>query len=87
MIDLPPRAGERPETTSTNPHQQRSQNPGPEVYELLLSKVIGRPRASRSPRTSSSTSRCGSIPTTMAVTIETYKLHAWQQIPIVELRG
>jgi hypothetical protein len=22
-----------------------------------------------------------------AVTIETYKLHAWQEIPIVELRG
>ena len=27
MIDLPPRAGEKPETTSTNPHQQLSQNP------------------------------------------------------------
>jgi uncharacterized protein (TIGR02217 family) len=23
----------------------------------------------------------------MAVTIESYRLHAWQQIPIVELRG
>jgi uncharacterized protein (TIGR02217 family) len=23
----------------------------------------------------------------MAVTVETYRLHAWQQIPIVELRG
>ena len=40
MIDLPPRAGERPETTNTNPHRQQSQNPGPEVYELLLSKAF-----------------------------------------------
>ncbi|HSA82541.1 MAG TPA: luciferase family protein [Geminicoccaceae bacterium] len=40
MIDLPPRAGEPPKTTSTNPHQQQSQNPAPEVYELLLSKAF-----------------------------------------------
>jgi hypothetical protein len=31
MIDLPPRAGAKPKTTSTNPHQQQSQNPTPEV--------------------------------------------------------
>jgi len=51
MIDLPPRAGERPETTSTNPHQQQSQNPGPEVYELLLSKAFDFPDVERRPST------------------------------------
>jgi phospholipase/carboxylesterase len=49
MIDLPPRAGARPETTSTNPHQQQSQNPGPEVYELLLSKAFDFPGVERRP--------------------------------------
>ena len=40
MIELPPRTGEKPRTTTTNPHQQQSQNPTPEVYELLLSKAF-----------------------------------------------
>jgi hypothetical protein len=31
MIDLPPSAGAKPKTTSTNPNQQQSQNPTPEV--------------------------------------------------------
>ena len=33
------------------------------------------------------TCRCDSTPTIWRVTIETYRLHAWQQIPIVELRA
>ena len=49
MIDLPPRAGEKPETTSTNPHQQLSQNPKPEVHELLLSKAFDFPHVERRP--------------------------------------
>jgi hypothetical protein len=49
MIDLPPRAGERPKTTSTNPHRQESQNPGPEVYELLLSRAFDFPHVERRP--------------------------------------
>src|SRR5918994_6423712 len=47
MIDLPPRAGEKPKTTSTNPHQQLSQNPTLEVYELLLSKAFDFPHVKR----------------------------------------
>jgi Family of unknown function (DUF5519) len=49
MIDLPPRAGEKPRTTSTNPHQQQSQNPPPDVYELLLSKAFEFPHVERRP--------------------------------------
>ena len=49
MIDLPRRAGERPQTTSTNPHQQQSQNPTPEVYELLLSRAFDFPHVERRP--------------------------------------
>jgi hypothetical protein len=49
MIDLPPRAGDKPKTTSTNPHQQQSQNPTPEVYELLLSKAFDFPHVERRP--------------------------------------
>ncbi len=48
-LDLPPRSGERPETTSTNPHQQKSQNPPPEIYELLLSKAFDLPHVKRRP--------------------------------------
>jgi hypothetical protein len=47
MIDLPPRAGAKPMTTRTNPHQQQSQNPPPEVYELLLSKAFEFPHVER----------------------------------------
>ena len=49
MIDLPPRAGAKPKTTSTNPHQQQSQNPTPEVYELLLRKAFEFPHVERRP--------------------------------------
>jgi Family of unknown function (DUF5519) len=49
MIDLPYRAGEKPKTTSSNPHQQLSQNPKPEVYELLLSKAFDFPHVERRP--------------------------------------
>ncbi|MGH6896192.1 MAG: luciferase family protein [Geminicoccaceae bacterium] len=49
MIDLPPRVGARPKTTSTNPHQQQSQNPTPEIYELLLSKAFDFPHVERRP--------------------------------------
>jgi hypothetical protein len=49
MIDLPPRAGEKPKTTSTNPHQQLSQNPTLEVYELLLRKAFDFPHVERRP--------------------------------------
>jgi hypothetical protein len=49
MIDLPPRAGAKPQTTSTNPHQQQSQNPPPEVYDLLLSKAFEFPHVERRP--------------------------------------
>jgi hypothetical protein len=48
-FDLPPRAGEKPRTTSTNPHQQQSQNPTPEVYELLLSRAFEFPHVERRP--------------------------------------
>jgi Luciferase len=49
MIDLPERSGAKPKTMSTNPHQQQSQNPTPEVYELLLSKVFDFPHIERRP--------------------------------------
>jgi hypothetical protein len=47
--DLPPRAGAKPKTTSTNPHQQQSQNPTAEVYELLLRKAFDLPHVERRP--------------------------------------
>ena len=47
MIELPPRAGAKPKTTSTNPHQQRSQNPSSEVYELLLRQAFEFPHVER----------------------------------------
>jgi Luciferase len=49
MLHLPPRAGDRPRTTSTNPHQQQSQNPTPEVYGLLLSRAFDFPHVERRP--------------------------------------
>jgi phospholipase/carboxylesterase len=49
MFDLPPRAGAKPKITSTNPRQQQSQNPTPEVYELLPSKVFDFPHIERRP--------------------------------------
>ena len=49
MIDLPLRTGAKPKTTSTNPHQQQSQNPPPEVYELLLRKAFEFPHVERRP--------------------------------------
>ena len=49
MSDLPPRAGDKPKTTSTNPHQQQSQNPTTEVYELLMSKAFEFPHVERRP--------------------------------------
>jgi hypothetical protein len=49
MIDLPSRAGAKPKTTSTNPHQQQSQNPTPEVYDLLLRKAFDFPQVERRP--------------------------------------
>jgi hypothetical protein len=49
MIDLPARSGAKPKTTSTNPHQQQSQNPTPEVYELLLRKAFEFPHVERRP--------------------------------------
>jgi hypothetical protein len=49
MFDLPPRAGDKPKTTSSNPHQQQSQNPPPEVYELLLSRAFDFPHVERRP--------------------------------------
>jgi hypothetical protein len=49
MFVLPSRAGEKPKTTSTNPHQQQSQNPTPEVYELLLSEAFDFPHVERRP--------------------------------------
>jgi hypothetical protein len=47
MIDLPPRTGAKPTTTSTNPHQQQSQNPTPEIYELLLRNAFDLPHVER----------------------------------------
>ena len=49
MIELPRRAGERPKTTSTNPHQQLSQNPTLEVHELLLRKAFAFAHVERRP--------------------------------------
>jgi Family of unknown function (DUF5519) len=49
MFELPPRAGAKPKTTSTNPHQQQSQNPTPDVYELLLGKAFEWPHVERRP--------------------------------------
>jgi phospholipase/carboxylesterase len=49
MVDLPPRAGAKPRTTSTTPHQQQSQNPVPQVYDLLLSKAFEFPHVERRP--------------------------------------
>jgi hypothetical protein len=49
MFDLPLRAGERPRTTSSNPHQQQSQNPAPETYALLVSKAFDFPHVERRP--------------------------------------
>jgi hypothetical protein len=39
-IDLPPRAGERPATTSTNPHQQLTQNASIELQEALFERGL-----------------------------------------------
>jgi Family of unknown function (DUF5519) len=49
MLDLPPRAGAKPKSTSTNPHQQQSQNPAANVYELLLGKAFDFPHVERRP--------------------------------------
>ena len=49
MFDLPLRAGDKPRTTSTNPHQQQSHNPTPEVYGLRLSGPFHCPRVERRP--------------------------------------
>jgi phospholipase/carboxylesterase len=49
MMDLPSRPGAKPKTTRTNPHQQQSQNPPPEVYELLLSRAFEFPHVERRP--------------------------------------
>ncbi|MCG8381359.1 MAG: DUF5519 family protein [Gammaproteobacteria bacterium] len=41
MIGLiPPRQGDRPVTTATNPHEQRSQNPSPEIYSELKARAF-----------------------------------------------
>jgi phospholipase/carboxylesterase len=48
-MDLPLRHGERPRTTDTNPHQQLTQNPTPEVHELLLSRAFDLPHVERRP--------------------------------------
>ena len=49
MFELPPRVGAKPTTTSTNPHQQQSQNPTPDVYELLLRQAFEWPHVERRP--------------------------------------
>ena len=49
MFDLPRRAGAKPKTTSTKPHQHQSQNPTPDVYELLLRKAFDFPHVERRP--------------------------------------
>ena len=49
MIGLPPRAGERPRTTSTNPHQQQNQNPTLDVDELVLGRAFDLPHVERRP--------------------------------------
>ena len=51
MLELSPRAGPRPRTTPTNPHQQLDQHPPPELIETLVRRlselpgVIQRPSA------------------------------------------
>ena len=49
MVDLLLRAGDKPRTTSTNPHQQQSHNPASEVYGLLLSGPFRCQRVERRP--------------------------------------
>lgn len=43
QIDLPQRAGDRPETTDTNPHSQVSQQPSQALYDELADRMFGFP--------------------------------------------
>lgn len=49
MLDLPKRAGGKPRTTTSNPHQQTSDNPPREIYELLLKRAFDFPDIERRP--------------------------------------
>jgi hypothetical protein len=47
--ELPRREGPRPRTTSTNPHTQLDQNPGPSVVEELARRVFALPDVEERP--------------------------------------
>lgn len=49
MIELPARAGAKPKTTSTNPHQQLDQNPSSAVYDRLKDRAFTFPHVDRRP--------------------------------------
>lgn len=49
MLTLPARAGPKPRTTDTNPHQQLDQNPPDEVYRVLKSRAFDFPLVERRP--------------------------------------
>lgn len=49
MLDLPRRDGGKPQTTTSNPHQQISDNPARDVYELLLQRAFDFPDIERRP--------------------------------------
>jgi len=49
MLNISTREGERPETTNTNPHEQLTQNPSAECYQLFKEKLFHFDDVSRRP--------------------------------------
>lgn len=49
MTDLSPRAGSRPHTTPTNPHQQLDQHPPAELIETLVQRLSALPHVIQRP--------------------------------------
>ncbi len=49
MLKIPQREGERPQTTSTNPHEQLTQNPSAEWHERFKAKLFCFDEISRRP--------------------------------------
>ena len=49
MLSLPQRSGEKPKTSSTNPHQQLDQNPPADIYASLKERAFALPDIERRP--------------------------------------
>lgn len=48
-LELPYRAGQKPDTTPTNPHQQLNQNAPAEIYTALIDRAFAFPGVERRP--------------------------------------